>query len=125
MNGPELAFAVTLVDDPEKAVRWKALNFLLMASLEQLRSALFHFEEHIPESPFRDELRWMLSPSALDSTGIADRLRESSLRHRKFAAVAAARRASVDLQCLRDAVDSDDPEVAQFARDALDRTVGL
>ena len=42
-DGDELAAAASLVDDPEKAIRWKAMGFLAMASREQLAAALNSF----------------------------------------------------------------------------------
>jgi len=122
-NGYELASAVGLVDDAEQGVRWKAMNFLAMISREQLQAALAQLEADNPESPFADELRWMLGPNGSDSTQIATGLRGSDPRHRKFAAAASSRITKSDSQPLRDATASDDPEIAQFAGDMLKRIV--
>jgi hypothetical protein len=120
-NGYELASAVGLVDDAEQGVRWKAMSFVSMISREQLQAALAQLEADNPESPFADELRWILGPNGSDSTQIAAGLRGSDPRHRKFAAAAAFRMAKSDSRPLRDATASDDPEIAQFTGDMLKR----
>lgn len=120
-NGPELASAVTLVDDPERAVRWKALNFLAMISRDQLEAAFAQMAKYDPTSPHLSELRWMLGAKGSDSKEILAGLHQDDARHRRFAAAAAARLIKSDPVAILSAAALDDPEIAQFAGDMLKR----
>jgi hypothetical protein len=120
-DGHELASAIALVDDSESAVRWRAMGFLSMASREQLDAALIHVKATNIESPYLNELDWLLSPDGSDSAQIIGGLRDLDPRHRKFAAAAAFRIAKNHSEPLRYGASIDDPEVAQFAGDMLKR----
>ena len=120
-NGHEIASTVALVDDAEQAVRWKAMVFLALASREQLQAAVDRLTAADPESPYLDELRWMLAPAGANPDQIADAIERPSSLRQKFAVAAAFRIAKSDPGPLRRAMSSDDPDVAQFAGDMLKR----
>jgi len=122
-NGLELAAAAALVDDPDKAVRWKAMGFWAMASREQLAAALSNLRATDPESQYIDELTWLLGQKGTDSGEIIAALNGSDDRRRKIAAAAAYRLAAANnnLAPLRYATSLEDPDAVQFARDMLKR----
>lgn len=119
-NGYELAAAAALVDDAEKAVRWKAMGFLSMASCEQLRAALGQITATNPESPYVDELKWLLEEEGHPEQIVAG-LRNHDARRRRIAAAAASRIAKQDSAPLRYATSVEDPEIVEFAGDMLKR----
>lgn len=119
-NGHELASATALVDDAEKAVRWKAMGFLSMATREQLRAALDQVATKSPDSPYTDELKWLLDHEEHPGEIVAG-LRDDHTRRRRVAAAAAARLAKTDISPLINAISIEDPEIAEFAADALKR----
>lgn len=120
-NPEELALAVSLVGDSEEGVRWKAMEFLALATRAQLEAADVGFKITGPRSPCSDDLRWMLSPSGADPDQIADALEGSQSSRRKFAAAAAFRIARSDPGPLQQASSSSDSEVARFADDMRKR----
>jgi hypothetical protein len=91
-DGAAVAAAVGLIDDPDDAVRWKALTFLAWASADQLAAG-------------GDVL------AALDDLGRLARV---------FAAAATVRLARLDRGPLERAAVSADPEVSTFAREQLE-----
>jgi hypothetical protein len=120
-NGHEIASTVALVDDAEEAVRWKAMEFLALASREQLQAGVDRLTAADPESPYLDEFRWMLAPAGANPDQITDAIERPSSLRRKFAAAAAFRIAKTDPEPLRLAASADDREIAQFAEDMLKR----
>lgn len=121
-NSEELASTVSLVDDAEEAVRWKAMSFLALASHEQLRSALIGLSAANPESPLIEELKWILGPEGVDPIRIEAGIRDNNnARHRKVAVAAAVRIAKSNAKPLRHAASTYDAEVARFAEDMLSR----
>jgi len=120
-DGGDLAAAAELIDDPEEAVRWKAMMFLGTASLDQIRFASRWFTRFSPSSPISDDLQWLIHVVASDTSAIAEGLRGADSRHRRFAVVAAGRIAGENPEPLRRARENDDPEIVQFATDFVDR----
>lgn len=119
-NGCELAAAAALVDDAEKAVRWKAMVFLALASREQLRAALDQISATNPESPYVDELIWLLDQDGHPEHVVVG-LQSRDARRRRVAAAAAFRIAKQDSEPLRYATSVNDPEIVEFAGDMLQR----
>lgn len=120
-NGIELAAAVTLLDDTESAVRWKAMVFVSLASRVQLEAALNHFARDAPPSSFVQGLTWLLGITGGDVGRIGAALRAPDARSRRLAAAASYRIATVNAEPLRQAVTAVDPDVKQFAGDMLKR----
>ena len=120
-NSEELAIAISLLGDSDQAVRWKASGFVAFAPRAQLEYAVAGFAATNPESPYLSEIRWILGPDATDPVKISLALQDSCLRHRKIAVAAAVRIAKTDIEPLRHATMTDDSEIAQFARDMLER----
>jgi hypothetical protein len=114
----ELANTVRLIDDPEKAVRWKVMVFLSRASKNQLEAALAWLQRQAPESPNVGGLQWLVGPAGGDVESIESMLRNPEPLLRKYAAVAAARMAKHDRHPLAIAASSGDSEVAEFAADS-------
>jgi len=115
----EIAQALRLLGDPEKAVRWKAMVFVFRASREQLESALAVFDAEEPESPNALGLRWLLSDAGRDVEAVESELQSPDAQRRKYAAAAAARMSEEDRRPLLAAASSPDPEVAEFAADRV------
>lgn len=120
-SADELASAVGLVDDPEEAVRWKAMGFLAMASREQLQAALGNLTKTNPTSQYTRGLKWLIGVEETDPAEIIDALRSNDQLRRKIAAAAAYRLWNRDSAPLHFATSIDDHEVVQFARDMLKR----
>lgn len=120
-NGHEIAAAVTLSGDPEEAIRWKAMEFLALASRDQLQAALDTLALATPTSPYGEALAWILAPVGTDPDEVAVALLAPSALRRRFAAAAASRIASNHPEPLRQARSNSDPDVSQFARDMLER----
>lgn len=118
LNCRELATAVRLLDDSEKAVRWKAMGFLSRASTQQLSSALRWLLKEEPESTDLHGLQWLLG-AGNDAGAIEAMLVSSQPKMRKYAAAAAARLAANNQHPLSVASASHDTEVAEFAADRL------
>jgi hypothetical protein len=116
-----LAAATALIDDPDKAVRWKVMGLWAMASREQLAAALSNLTASDPKSQYADELTWLLGREGADSGEIIAAANGSDDRRRKVAAAAAYRLATAtnNLAPLRYATSVEDPEVVQFAGDML------
>lgn len=115
----ELSKAVRLIDDREKAVRWKAMVFLSRASRDQLEAALAWFLSEEPESPNVLGLRWLLGATGSDVEAVEAMLENTEPRMRKYAAVAAVRMALENQHSLVIAASLGDTEVAEFAADSL------
>jgi hypothetical protein len=119
VNGTELASAVTLVEDTDPGVRWKALDFLSRTTIEQLRGALSYIKGNVPQSPHIRGLDWLLSGGASACNGIVTMLQSPDALMRKYAVVGARKAAATDLQPLQYAASTDDPDVKEFARTSL------
>lgn len=118
-NKPELASAASMIDDPESAVRWKAMNFLWRASREQLLAALSHFEMTQPDSVHFRGLNWLLSRDAGNPEEVKDALRNQDSRMRKYEVVAAARMSPNNSEPLFYSASLEDPDVKDFADSAI------
>ncbi len=116
-DGAAVAAAVGLIDDPDDAVRWKALTFLAWADAGQLAAAL----EHLP-SPLRDRVEWLTGAGsgAVAASDVLAALDGPDRLARLFAAAATVRLAPRDRDFLRHAAASSDTEVSSFAREQLE-----
>jgi hypothetical protein len=113
-NGRELALAVTLMEDNDSAVRWKAIDFLSRASREQLRAALSHLEVTEPKSTSVAGLAWLLGPSGTNPKQVVSALQSPNDLLRKYGAVAAARMFKENREPFTYAQSIDDPEIRRF-----------
>lgn len=116
-HGEATAKAIRLTRDTDDAVRWKALNFVAKADLDQLLASL----------PFQTDTKlaelttWLtnLLGSPWKRTEIVNKLDDQERLVRLFAATAAARVAKSDMVPLQHAAGSGDEEVSSFARDEM------
>jgi hypothetical protein len=115
----ELASAAKLVNDPEPAVRWKAMDFLSRATREQLLAALSHMETTEPTSANATGLRWLLGPEATYQKTVIEALQLKNDVLRKYAGVAAARISKNQKDALKFAASVDDLDVKSFAESSL------
>lgn len=122
-DGREVAAASALIDDPDEAVRWKAMGLWAMASREQLAAALSDLRGADPKSQYIDELTWMLGREGADSAEVIAALNGADARRRKVAAAAAYRLATANNNpaALHYATSVEDTDIAQFAADMLKR----
>jgi hypothetical protein len=118
-NQYELSKAAQLIDDPDKAVRWKALTFLSRASRDQLQGALAGVVRDETESPYVRGLQWLLSDEGQDAEAVEGMLHNADPRMRKYAAVAAVRLAPQTRHPITVAASLDDLEIAEFVADVL------
>lgn len=119
LDKSEVAAVLPLLDDPEAAVRWKAMGFLSRASLEQLHGALDYFSTSEPDSVYINGLKWLLSEDAGNPEEIISILQKPDAILRKYGVVAAVRASRSNSQPLLYASSVDDPDVKRFATDML------
>jgi HEAT repeat protein len=119
IDGAEFSAAIRLTEDPESSVRWKAMNFLSLATRDQLQAALSHLEAVEPASAHVRGLRWLLSPNGSDTDGIKAALQDENPLIRKYAVVAATRMSKENRQPLSYAASLSDPDVENFANSGL------
>ena len=119
-NGREVAGVISSVDDPEMAVRWKAMLFLSRAETNQLAAALDWFAKEEPESLHVPGLRWLLSDIAQDAAAVEKMLANPVAQMRKYAVVAAAKMAATNRHPLTIAASSEDSDVVDFATERLE-----
>lgn len=119
-SGKAVARVIALLDDPEKAVRWKAMGFVRRAAKDQLEAALDWFSANEPESPQVSGLRWFLSDTAQDAAAVEKMIQHPVTEMRKYGAVAAAKIASRDRHPLTVAASSEDEDIVDFASDSLE-----
>lgn len=113
----ELSKVIRLIDDPEKAVRWKVMVFLSRASEDQLKAALGWFQRMEPESANVRGLQWLLGPKGTEVEAVEAMLQNSESVMRKYGAVAAVRMAKENRDPLAVAALSNDSEIAEFVAD--------
>ena len=115
-HGEELGAAMETIQDPDEAVRWKAMNFLARASDEQLTASIpFIKNRHVA-----DRVRWLVeSDRIFDTAAVTRELENPDRDTRIVAAATAVRLASRDEAALRRAVASMDREINSFAREQM------
>ncbi len=116
-DGAAVATAIGLIDDPDDAVRWKALTFLAWASVDQLAGSVAHLRP-----PLRELTQWLVRAGGGVAIGrdVLAALDDPDRRARVFAAAATVRLARLDRGPLERAAASTDPEVSAFAREQLE-----
>ena len=120
-DGEAVAAAVDKIRDPEQAVRWNAMNYLVRASREVLSSSVAYAKFQ----PLSEAVRWFLKQDAHpDIVAVTRRLQDQDQLRRLVAASAAARLRGQDPSALRFAAESPDAEVRSFAREHLDTLAG-
>lgn len=112
-HGALLADAVLLISDPDRAVRWQALQFLARATDEQLAASVSCQREEGTAAL----TAWLLGPPPPEE--IIARLKAPGRLTRSFAAVATARTYHLDPMPLQRAAEATDREVSTFADDWL------
>lgn len=116
-DGKALASGIDLMDDPEPAVRWKALDFLSRASRGQLGAALSYLSDTQPNSEYTHGLRWLLDSGANETGEVVSALKQNDDPVvRRYGAVAAARMSEQNPEPLVYASSIDDGDVSDFAR---------
>lgn len=118
----ELVAVLERLDDGEAAVRWKATEFLVLASTTTLARAADHLSATNPGSPQLAGLRWLLGDGAGDGDQIASTLHSPEALLRKYGIAAAARISPRNREPLENALSAGDPDVEQFAADWLRRS---
>ncbi len=118
-DGAELSAAIKLTEDSESSVRWKAMDFLSLATRDQLQLALSYLDEVEPNSTHVRGLRWLLSWDASDANAVKAALQNENALLRKYAVVAASRMAKADREPLSYAASVKDPDVQNFAKSSI------
>lgn len=115
-HGAIVAKAVSLISDPDKAVRWRVLYFLTWATIEQLRAGAQNLEGRIGELT-----AWLANTGTgeADANDVLARLESPDQMSRLFAAAAAGRLAEHDRGPLERAAASTDVEIGAFAEEEL------
>jgi hypothetical protein len=118
-NQSEIAAVISMLEDADWPIRWKTMEFLSLASLDQLRAALEHFARTKQGPNHVEGLRWLTSESARNPDELASWLRSNRTSQRRYGVVAAARMASTTTDLLVLASSIDDDDVKQFANSML------
>jgi hypothetical protein len=118
-NRREIATVVSMLDDSDWPIRWKVMEFLSLASPDQVRAALEQFESSEPASDHVHGLRWLVSKGGSNPDEIIAWLRSSHSIHRKYGVVAAAKMASIINKPLVVASSIEDDDVMRFAHSML------
>jgi hypothetical protein len=116
----EIAAAVSLLDDTEGAVRWKAMDFLMRASEEHLRAALQYYDKTDPRSTHVEGLRFAIHEHSREPANVLAFINSENVLLRKYGVVVAARMASVNSGPLEAASTIEDEDIRVFARDMLE-----
>lgn len=117
-DGRDLAVMVSrAADDSDEAVRWKAMDIMARASIEQLTAALRHLEQENSSSIHIAGLRWLVGSCGWNYDEINSLLQSDSPILRKYGAIAAARAATIIPGALGVAILSEDEDVKRFAQD--------
>ena len=105
-----------MLEDSDKAVRWKAICFLASASKEQISSSY----EYLADDRLRKLVSWIISIDSnrdAASERIMEKLGSADSLERKFSAAASARISEIYPEALSAAAQSSDDEVSSFASD--------
>jgi hypothetical protein len=106
----------------QRSVRWKATDFLIRASADQLNEALQHLESSGREQcEIATDLRWLIRTHALNAEDIRSQLNSELSIQRKFGIAAAARSKQPNDSLLEEAANADDSEIRDMADDVLSR----
>lgn len=120
VQGEIIMMALRLIDDPDAAVRAKALEFLPRWTRPQLQAAL----RHATDIKLARLIKWLLNaatPEHVDQ--ILVMLEDADPTTRRFAAAAAARIAASTRLALERAARSEDEEIGSFAREILAKPI--
>ena len=119
-NGRELYSVLSLIEDPEPNVRWKVMDFLTLASPEQLQSALLIMEATRSDGGHAERLRWLLGTGGQTPDEVVAAIRSKNLLTQRYGVAAAVRMAQRTGDLLSDAPLSPDPAVNQFVQDMIE-----
>jgi hypothetical protein len=115
-HGAILAKAIMLVNDPDYAVRKKAIKFLANSTRDQLDAAIPFLADH----HLGDLVAWLAAlRNDAAQPDILSRLHDLDKTTRMFAAAAAARVAASDRRGIEQAAASSDPEIRSFAENVI------
>lgn len=107
--------ALMATDDPESAMRWKAMDFLTRASNAQLRSAIAFLEKDDAHPAHVIGLQGLINERVADTRQLVSLLMAEDPAVRKYAAVAAVR--ARDADALSFARSVSDEDIRGFAAD--------
>lgn len=117
-HGPIIAQVMNLSRDPESGVRWKVLEFLAEASIEQLRAGA----SCLPPGQIKELAEWLIlqDDEEPDPAGIVIRLEAGDPVTRLFAAAAAASLSDGEnTDLLEHAAMVEEEEIRSFAQERL------
>lgn len=111
-HGVEVARTIELLDDPELAVRSKAMRLIAVAPVDTLVAA----RSYLPTA-LQAHVDWLttLASAPNRSKDVIARLQSGDPMTRRFAVAAATRIADLTLDALRAASSSEDGEIRRFA----------
>jgi len=119
-DGDVIATVLSCLTDQVGFVRWKALDFFIRASSEQLEQAAEYLEiGNIEGSEMVSALHWLMIDTARSSDTIKSKLNSLSPIERKIGVVAAARSSDPGDVLLRSAAESKDEDIQKIATSVL------
>lgn len=118
-NEMEIAKVVELLSDPDWPIRWKAMEFLSLASPDQLSAAVRFFQHTDPKIEHLAGLRLLLNREESVADEVISWLTSAKPLGRKYGVIAAARGFSTARAPLTKACSVGDDDVVRFAQSQL------
>jgi hypothetical protein len=118
-DGDKIASVALLLGDPDRRIRWKAMEFLSLASGEQLQAAVKHFQDHKEDIKNIENLKWVDSESASNVADVERMMESADSLCRKYGVIAATRVARQSKQPLLRGLSSEDADIRHFAESML------
>jgi hypothetical protein len=110
----EIGKVILLLDDSDWPIRWKVMEFLSLASPDQLEGGLKYFEMVEGYPDHTSGLKWLLSAGSGKPDEIMSWIEDTSAVRRKFGTIAAARKPYKNTALLDLAILSGDHDIKTF-----------
>lgn len=115
-NSADFAKGVTMLEDVESSIRWKALDLTARLSASQLEAALNGIKLSNPTSDHLTGLEFLLNQDSRDPDLIISNLKSASPILRKYGLIAAVRSPGLANEALEYAKSIQDPDIQSFLR---------
>lgn len=118
-DGEGIAKVISLLEDIESSVRWKALQFLSRATIAQLEKGLAYYESKQRDSLHTSGIQLLMDANNKKHENVMVFLNSEIPLLRKYGAAAAARIFDYNPELLRIASNSNDSDIKEFSEDFL------
>ena len=118
-NENEISAVILMLYDGDKVIRWKVLDFLTRASIDQIQGAINWFEKNDPGSAHLTGLQLLLNGQRGNVKEALLALQSENPIIRKYGVVLAARMIQISVDPLMLAISINDEDICTFAQDSL------